>query len=595
MHPSKRTVTCGQLNNKNIKQLVTLNGWISSIRNHGGITFADIRDRYGITQVIFDTNNILVKSAEALLPQLKLEYCISVTGKVGLRPENMINKEISTGEIEVYAEQLEIISTCEILPFMVNNLIKGHTDAREELRLKHRYIDLRSARMQRNIILRHEIAQTVRAELNNENFLEIETPTLVRSTPEGARDFIIPSRLQPGQFYALPQSPQMFKQLLMLSGYDRYYQFARCYRDEDARGDRQPEFTQLDFEMSFVNQQDVLTVLENLFIKTFKTGINYSLVNPFIRLTFEEAMNRFGTDRPDLRFDLELSDFTELAKSSNFAVFKNAINDGAVIKALRLPQLAIYSRKQIEELEEHAKLFGAKGLAWMKCTEAGLTGGISRFFEDQEQNIRLTLNIKPGDLLLFVAAPWRTACTALGAVRTEIGKQEKLYKDNEFKACFITEFPLFNWNDEDERWESEHHMFSMPKQKFLNNLTEKPGEIRGQIYDAVINGIELASGSIRIHDPNLQAKIFEILGLSKSEIDKKFGFLLEAFHYGTPPHGGAAIGFDRLLMLMAGESTIRDVIPFPKNTLAGSPLDGSPATVDTNQLKDLNLYINHQD
>ena len=591
MHKMKRTVTCGQLTAAAAGEQVTLNGWAARIRDHGGITFVDLRDRYGVTQVVFDVSAPDAGPLAAAVRDLKLEYCIAARGTVRRRPPDMVNRELATGEIEVSGEQLQVLSTCATLPFMVNDQAGAHTEAREELRLKHRYLDLRSATMQRNLALRHRAAQALRTAFNERQFLEIETPTLMRSTPEGARDFVVPSRLKPGSFYALPQSPQILKQLLMLSGYDRYYQLARCYRDEDARGDRQPEFTQLDFEMSFVDQEEVLAVLEVAFAAAFREGIGYELPLPFTRVTFAEAMNRYGSDRPDLRFELELQDFTELARGGQFGIFKQAVERGDTVKALRAPGLAGYSRRRIEELEEHAKTYGAAGLAWMKCGANGLESGVARFYQAQQAEIYGALGAEAGDLLLLVAAPWRTACTALGAVRTELARREGLAADGTFHPCFVTDFPLFAWNEEEQRWDAEHHMFSMPQAQFLDRLEQDPGAVRGELYDAVINGLEVASGSIRIHDPALQRRVFAILGVSEAEAAQRFGFMLDAFRYGAPPHGGAAIGFDRTVMLMAGEATIREVLAFPKNTWAASPMDDSPAPLDDRQLRELQLAI----
>ena len=591
MHEMKRTATCGQLTAAAAGEQVTLNGWVARIRDHGGITFVDLRDRYGVTQVVFDVSAPDAGPLAAAVRDLKLEYCIAARGTVRRRPPEMVNRELATGEIEVSGERLQVLSTCATLPFMVNDQDGAHSDAREDLRLKHRYLDLRSAAMQRNLALRHRAAQALRGTLNERDFLEIETPTLMRSTPEGARDFVVPSRLKPGSFYALPQSPQILKQLLMLSGYDRYYQLARCYRDEDARGDRQPEFTQLDFEMSFVGQDDVLAMLEAAFAATFREGIGYELPLPFTRITFHDAMNRYGSDRPDLRYGLNLQDFTEFARAGDFGIFSRAVERGNTVKALRAPGLAGYSRRRIEELEEHAKTYGAAGLAWMKCGADGLEGGVARFYQGQREEIRRTLAVEAGDLLLLVAAPWRTACTALGAVRTELAGREGLAAEGTFQPCFVTDFPLFAWNEEEQRWDAEHHMFSLPQAQYLDRLEQDPGAVRGELYDAVINGLEVASGSIRIHDPALQRRVFAILGVSEAEATQRFGFMLDAFRYGAPPHGGAAIGFDRTVMLMAGEATIRDVIAFPKNTWAASPMDDSPAPLDDQQLRELRLAI----
>ena len=591
MHDMKRTATCGELDAAAAGEQVTLNGWVARIRDHGGITFLDLRDRYGATQVVFDVSADAEGAVAAAVGGLKLEYCVAVRGTVRRRPADMVNSELATGAIEVTGEQLAVLSTCATLPFMISDQAGAHTEAREELRLKHRYLDLRSATMQRNLKLRHRAAQALRAALDERRFLEIETPTLMRSTPEGARDFVVPSRLKPGSFYALPQSPQILKQLLMLSGCDRYYQLARCYRDEDARGDRQPEFTQLDFEMSFVDQDDVLAVLEAAFAAAFRQGIGYELPLPFPRIAFHDAMNRYGSDRPDLRYGLELCDFTEFARAGEFGIFKKAVERGDTVKALRAPGLAGYSRRQIEELEEHAKTYGAAGLAWMKCGANGLEGGVSRFYQAQQAEIQGAVGTEAGDLLVLVAAPWRVACTALGAVRSELARREGLAAEGAFRPCFVTDFPLFAWNAEAQRWDAEHHMFSNPQAQYLDHLEQDPAAVRGELYDAVINGIELASGSIRIHDPALQRRVFAILGISEAEAAQRFGFMLDAFRYGAPPHGGAAIGFDRTVMVMAGEATIRDVIAFPKNTWAASPLDDSPAPLDPHQLAELHLHI----
>ena len=599
MHEMKRTATCGELDAATAGEQVTLNGWVARIRDHGGITFLDLRDRYGVTQAVFDVSAEAgadgAGALAAAVADLKLEYCVAVRGTVRRRPPDMVNRELATGEIEVAGEHLEVLSTCATLPFMVSDQAGTHTEAREELRLKHRYLDLRSATMQRNLALRHRAARAMREALNTRGFLEIETPTLIRSTPEGARDFVVPSRLNPGSFYALPQSPQILKQLLMLSGCDRYYQLARCYRDEDARGDRQPEFTQLDFEMSFVDQDDVLAVLEAAFAAAFRDAIGHELALPFPRITFHDAMNRYGSDRPDLRCSLELRDFTVLARGGDFGIFKKAAGRGDTVKALRAPGLAGYSRRQIEELEEHAKTYGAAGLAWMKCGADGLESGVSRFYQAQQAEIYRALEAQAGDLLLLVAAPWRTACTALGAVRTELARREGLAQQGAFKPCFVTDFPLFAWNEEEQRWDAEHHMFTNPQAQYLDTLDQDPEAVRGELYDAVINGIELASGSIRIHDPALQRRVFAILGVSEEEAAQRFGFMLDAFRYGPPPHGGAAIGFDRTVSLIAGEATIRDVIAFPKNTWAASPMDDSPAPLDAQQLAELALQVRQPD
>ena len=582
MESMNRTATCGELTAADIDRRVTLNGWVHRNRDHGAIHFVDLRDRYGVTQVVIDPGEL--DSDESV--KLAYEYCIAIEGVVRKRPDDMINTGMPTGEIEVLAKRIEILAECPVLPFMIDE----RTEAREELRLEYRYLDLRSFTMQKTIKLRHDVAFAVREFLNAQGFLEIETPTLIRSTPEGARDFLVPSRLHPGKFYALPQSPQIFKQILMVSGYDRYFQIARCYRDEDARGDRQLEHTQIDIEMSFVSKEDVFNVVERMFSHVFKKTLGYELEVPFNRISYDDAMNRYGTDKPDLRFELEMQDFSRFVGGSGFKIFKDVVASGGFVKAVVAPGCAGYSRKQIEELEAAAKTYGAKGLAWMKLTEDGLAGGIAKFFTDEAAEIIESLGMKQGDLLLLVADTWKTCCTSLGAVRTKLGKDLNL-ATGDFKFCWIVDFPLFEWNEDEGKWDPAHHMFSMPQEKFLKTLEDDPGAVKGDLYDLVCNGLELASGSIRIHTPGLQQRVFSILGISKEEAERRFGFLLKALQYGPPPHGGIAPGLDRLIMIMAGETSIKDVIAFPKNTAGVSPMDGSPAVVDKTQLEELQITV----
>jgi aspartyl-tRNA synthetase len=580
MENMKRTATCGTLNKSHIGQKVTLNGWVHRIRDHGGIRFIDLRDRYGVTQVIVDPDT-----------ELKMEYCIAVEGVVRPRPEGMINLQMLTGEIEVEAEKLLILSKCEVLPFMIDE----HIEAGEDLRFEYRYLDLRSFSMQRKIRQRHEVSFAVREFLVGEEFYEIETPSLIRSTPEGARDFLVPSRLQIGKFYALPQSPQLYKQILMVSGFDRYFQIVHCFRDEDARGDRQPEHTQIDLEMSFVSKEDVFAVIEGLMKHIFKKNQGKELSLPFPRLSYDEAMDRYGSDKPDLRFDLAFKDFGPRARKGSFQVFRKVLDNGGTVKALVAPGCAGYSRKQIGELEETAKVYGAEGLAWMKVSDNRLEGGIARFYENMGGEIISGLAAEEGDLILLIGSDWKTACVSLGAVRNRLGKELKLFDPLEFKFAWIVDFPLFERNEETKQWEPVHHMFTMPRESSLDTLEEKPGEARGELYDLVCNGLELGSGSIRIHDPELQKRIFRIVGFSEEEAKRRFGFLLDAFRYGPPPHGGIALGLDRLVMLMAGESTIREVIAFPKNTLGVSPMDSCPSEVDSDQLSELGLQLKPED
>ena len=584
----QRTVTCGGLNKDFAGKTVVLNGWIHRKRDHGGITFLNLRDRYGLTQVVVDDD--ASEELKALAVNLKQEFCIAVEGLVRPRPDSMINKEMTTGEIEVKALKIEVLSKSEVLPFQIDE----KTNANEDLRLKYRYLDLRSKAMQDHIMLRSKFTFAVREFLTSKDFLEIETPTFIKSTPEGARDYLVPSRLYPGKFYALPQSPQIYKQILMVSGFDKYFQIARCYRDEDARGDRQPEFTQIDLEMSFASREDVLSLTEGMMQYAFKKSINVDLPKTFERISYDEAIDVYGTDKPDLRFEMKMQDAAFMAEIGNFAVFKDAISSGGAVKALVVKgQAEAYSRKKIEELEAAAKIYKAKGLAWIKVIEGGakLEGGISKFFEGKEAEICSKLGAEKGDLILFVADKYKIACTALGAVRSKLGKDLGLLNPAEFKFAWIVDFPLFEWNEEENKWDPAHHMFSAPQEKYLATMEENPEPVKGDLYDLVLNGYEVASGSIRIHNPELQKRIFKIVGFDESEAEKKFGFLTEAFKYGAPPHGGIAPGLDRIVMIMAGETSIKEVIAFPKNSFAVSPMDDSPSEVDQKQLDELHLAI----
>lgn len=587
----QRTNTCGELRAADIGKSVVLNGWVHRKRDHGGITFINIRDRYGVTQVVVDADS--PRELLDIAADLKMEYCLSIRGAVRSRPDTMVNPSMPTGEIEVKAERIQILSRCAPLPFMIDE----STDAKEDMRLTYRYLDLRSFSMQKKIRLRHEAAFAVREYLVGKGFYEIETPTFIRSTPEGARDYLVPSRLYPGKFYALPQSPQLYKQILMVSGFDKYFQLARCYRDEDSRGDRQPEFTQIDIEMSFVTREDVLTLVEGLMGHVFKKTLGVQLPAQFVRIPYDEALDRFGTDKPDLRFGMELQDFAPFVdEHCSFQAFHEVVTKGGTVKALVVPGKADYSRKQIEELEAKAKVYKAHGLAWMKVSPAGvLEGGASKFFSDHARIIQ-GLGAKPGDLILLVAdEKKKIACTALGAVRTQLGKDIGLCDPAVFAFAWIVDFPLFEYNEEEQRWEAAHHMFTMPQAQYHDSLEADPGAVKGDLYDLVLNGYEIASGSIRIHDPELQKRIFRIVGMTDEEAQRKFGFLLEAFKYGPPPHGGIAPGFDRLVMLMAGETSIKEVIAFPKNSFAVSPMDQCPNEVDERQLKELHIKIEKEE
>lgn len=591
MEAFKRSCTCGDLRKSDTEKTVTLNGWIHRIREHGGITFINLRDRYGITQVVVDADS--PSELQTSAKDLHMEFCVAVEGRVRARPDSMINRDMPTGEIEVLAQKVVVLSKSEVLPFMIDEVQKDGTPVipNEDLRLKYRYLDLRRAQMQHHLALRHKVCLAVRNYLSAHGFYELETPTFIKSTPEGARDYLVPSRLYPGKFYALPQSPQLYKQILMVSGFDRYFQIARCYRDEDARGDRQPEFTQIDMEMSFVSRDDVLSMTEGLMGAIFKETLNIELPARFTRIAYDDAIDLYGTDKPDLRFDMKMQDASFMADIGSFQVFKDALPSGTVKALVVSGQAEQYSRKRIEELEAVAKIYKAKGLAWMKVTsDTSLEGGISKFFAGSEAEIIKKLGAQTGDLLLFAAdAQYKTACTALGAVRSRLGKDLNLANPDEFAFAWIIDFPLFEWNEDEQKWDAAHHMFSMPQEQYHATLESDPESVKGDLYDLVLNGYELASGSIRIHDPELQKRIFKIVGFNEEEGQKKFGFLTEAFKYGAPPHGGIAPGLDRLVMLMCKESSIKEVIAFPKNTFAVSPMDECPSEVDRKQLEELHI------
>ncbi|RKX97907.1 MAG: aspartate--tRNA ligase [Spirochaetes bacterium] len=586
MEKNRRTVNCGQLTIGDVGKTVTLNGWIHRNRDHGGVHFINLRDRYGITQVVIDEE--ASEDLRNTASELKMEFCVAAVGTVRARPEGMVNEDMATGEVELAVSELEVLNSCLPLPFMVDS----EDEPNENLRLKYRYLHLRTQGMQDRIKMRHDATWAVRNYLTDKGFWEVETPTLIKSTPEGARDYLVPSRVNPGRFYALPQSPQLYKQILMAGGTDRYYQIARCYRDEDARGDRQPEFTQIDLEMSFASRDDVLETVEGMMVKTFKDVLDVDVPTPFPRLSWQEAMENYGSDKPDLRFNMKFQDFAPFVSGSEFGVFKSVLESGGTVKAMVVPAAAeVYSRKKISELEDVAKSRGARGLAWMKVTAEGLDGGVSKFYTEQAAAIKNNLDAKEGDLILLMGSDWKTAVTSLGAVRVKLGADLGLTKPEEFKFCWVIDFPLFEKNEETGNWEPAHHMFSMPQERFLDTMEENPGEVLGDLYDMVLNGNELASGSVRIHDPAIQSRVFDIVGFPKKEAEERFGFLLEAFRYGAPPHAGLAVGFDRMVMVMAQMNTIRDVIAFPKNTQGISPMDNSPSPVDADQLADLKLAI----
>lgn len=605
MENTKRTVTCGELCASDVGKTVILNGWVHRTRELGGLTFILLRDRYGVTQIV--VGDKASDDVKKIASSLKSEYCVAVKGTVAARQEKDINKEMATGAVEVEADEIEIFTTSEPLPFAIDEVRQKDGTLvipNEDLRLKYRYLDLRREPMKNNIILRSKVTFATREYLTKQGFLEIETPTFIKSTPEGARDYLVPSRVHPGKFYSLPQSPQLYKQLLMVSGFDKYFQIARCYRDEDARGDRQPEFTQIDMEMSFTNREEVLSTTEGMMGYIFKQTLNYDLPAKFDRITWDDAFNLYGSDKPDLRFDLKIQDAAFMASLSDFNAFKaGAANAGmdverhkrSGLKALAVKNVADkYSRKMIEELESVAKKYKAKGLAWMKVNAEGkFEGGVSKFFVGKEDEICSKLNAQKNDLLLFVSdEKWQVACVSLGAVRKQLGKDLNLYNPaDEFHFAWIIDFPYFAWNEDENHWETEHHMFTLPQKKYWDTLESDPGAVKGDLYDLVLNGYELASGSMRINDPALQQRIFKIVGYSQERADKAFGFLVQAFKFGAPPHGGIAPGLDRLVMLMRHEESIHEVIAFPKNNLAMSPMDECPSPVDEQQLKDLHITV----
>ena len=579
----KRTHTCGDLTTDQLDQTVVLNGWVNAYRDFGGVVFIDLRDRYGLTQVVFEpeAGKALQERAQAL----RNEFVIGVRGKVRKRLPGKENAKLPTGAIEVQAEALEVFNATQTPPFEIEG------EANEELRLNYRFLDLRRAEMQRIVAIRHRLAQTMRRAMTEMGFWEIETPILGRSTPEGARDFLVPSRIHPGHFYALPQSPQLYKQLLMVAGMDRYFQIARCFRDEDLRANRQPEFTQLDIEMSFVEFEDVLEAMEGLIQALAKEFTGEDLQIPLPRLDHAEAMERFGTDRPDLRFGMEVKDLADEAGRSEFKVFRDAVAHGRRVRGICAPVAAEkYSRKDLDTLTAFAADYGAKGLVWLKVDAEFLTGPTAKFLPpDVQRAIRDRFGAKPGDLLLIVADTDAVTSAALAALRHRLGRELKLYDPKAFHYSWVVRFPLFAWDADDGRFAAEHHPFTMPLPEDLHLLQDEPAKVRAQAYDLVINGEEAAGGTIRCHDPAIQSTIFRHLGLSEAEAEEKFGFLLSALRYGAPPHGGMAFGFDRLVMLYAGLDNIRDVIAFPKTAKGTDLMTGAPGTVEESQLRELHV------
>jgi aspartyl-tRNA synthetase len=581
----KRTHNCNYLTKEQIGQEIILMGWVLRRRDHGGVIFIDLRDRKGLTQIVFnpELNADVHKKAHGL----RSEWVLAIRGTVAARPDGMKNDKLATGDIEVMVNELRILNKSKTPPFPLDE----DTDVSDNLRLQYRYIDLRRPNMTENFIMRHKAAQAIRTYLNNEDFLEIETPMLTRSTPEGARDYLVPSRINAGKFYALPQSPQLFKQLLMVAGMDRYYQITKCFRDEDLRADRQPEFTQIDMELSFIDEEDMYRIGEELMTALFKTTLNKDIVTPFPRMTYAESMRRFGCDRPDIRFGLELTDLSDIVKDASFKVFRAVVEKGGVVKAINAKECATFSRKDLDVLTEYAGNYGAKGLAWVKMKADGeWQSPIAKFFKDEERAaMTAALNAEEGDLLLFQADEPTVVNQVLSEIRLELGRRLGFIKKDEFSFLWITDFPLVEYDADAKRYTAIHHPFTMPKEEDIPLLDTDPGKVTSRAYDMVLNGTEIGGGSLRIHQKDLQDKVFKALAIDEKEADDKFGFLLKALELGAPPHGGMAFGFDRLMMMLLGKNSIRDVIAFPKTQKASCPLTDAPAGVKRKQLTELYL------
>lgn len=587
MNFKQRTHTCGELREKNIGDKVVLNGWVDRRRDLGGVIFIDLRDRYGITQVVFEPT--FDKNAHDQAGVLRSEFVISIEGSVRRRPDDTENTDLPTGAVDVMVEKLIILNEAKTTPFQIRDEI----EVTEDLRLKYRYLDLRRPNVQKNLLTRHKMYQVSRKYFDDNDFVEIETPVLMKSTPEGARDYLVPSRIHKGKFYALPQSPQQYKQLLMVSGFDRYFQIVKCFRDEDLRADRQPEFTQIDVEMSFVDQENVFTVVEGLMEILFREIWNKELKLPIPRYTFDEAMEKYGSDKPDTRFDLEMITLNEIFRNSGFKVFREQIENGGIVTGLLAPGCGEYTRNQLDVLTDQVKKWGAGGLIWMRVKENELEAPVAKFFSDEEKkNLIETMGAKPGDLLFIITGPRNKALSIMGNLRLEMAKRLELVKqDSEPRLLWVTDFPLFEWDEETKRFYAMHHPFTSPRLEDVQFMETDPGKVKARAYDLVLNGSEIAGGSIRIHNAELQAKMFKSLGISEEEAEQKFGFLMNAFKYGAPPHGGIAFGFDRMAMIFAGENSIREVIAFPKTASAMSLMDDAPSVASEEQLRELHLKI----
>ncbi|MEL7568498.1 MAG: aspartate--tRNA ligase [Dehalobacterium sp.] len=583
----KKTHGCGEVTAQNEGQKVVLMGWVQKRRDHGGVIFVDLRDRSGLIQVVFspEVSGEFFQKAETV----RSEYVLAVRGTVRKRSEGTINPNMTTGEIEIYADELEVLNAAKTPPFYIEDGV----DVDEMVRLKYRYLDLRRPEMQQAMIARHKTTMAVRDFLDSKGFLEIETPILANSTPEGARDYLVPSRVRPGEFFALPQSPQQFKQILMVAGMEKYFQIVRCFRDEDLRADRQPEFTQLDIEMSFIERDDILELMEEMTAYMFKRVLDVDITTPFPRITYDEAINRYGSDKPDLRFEVELVNIADIATASSFQVFTNVLEAGGQVKGINAIGCGHYSRKELDDLTKHASIFGAKGLAWMIVGEEGVKSPIAKFFTKEQINRLMDrMNANVGDLLLFVADKPSVVADSLGHLRLEIAKRQDLIDKNKLNFAWVVDFPLLEYDEEEKRWVAMHHMFTSPKDEDLALLTTDPGKVRAKAYDMVLNGVEVGGGSIRIHRREIQEQLFNLVGFTREEAQEKFGFMLEAFEYGAPPHGGIAFGIDRLVMLMLKKDTIRDVIAFPKTQSATDLMIKAPGPVVPKQLQELHIKLN---
>jgi len=582
----KRSHYCGQVTAVEVGREVCLMGWVQRRRDHGGLIFIDLRDREGIVQLALDPDRD--PEAHGKADRVRNEFVVAIKGKVSPRPEGTVNPKMKTGEVEVEVSDLRILNTAKTPPFMLDE----YTEVAENIRLKHRYLDLRRPAVQNNLMLRYQVTRTVRRYLDSQGFLDIETPVLTKSTPEGARDYLVPSRVNPGTFYALPQSPQLFKQLLMVSGFDRYFQIVRCFRDEDLRADRQPEFTQIDCEMSFIDRDDVIRVMEGMIATIFKEAIGVDVTLPMARMTYQEALARYGVDNPDLRFGLELVEISDLVAGCGFKVFADAVGSGGMVKAINVKGGATLSRKDLDDLGEFVKIYGAKGLAWVKMTEEGWQSPIAKFFTaDELAALNGRLDTQLGDLLLFVADSFKVTNEALGRLRGHLGQRLGLTKKDDYQFVWVTDFPLLEWDEENRRHVAVHHPFTAPMDEDVPLLATDPGKARAKAYDLVLNGSEIGGGSIRIHDQAVQSQMFELMGIGEEEARVKFGFLLDALEFGAPPHGGIAFGLDRLTMILTGSESIRDVIAFPKTQKATCLMSEAPGAVDEKQLRELHIKL----